>query len=95
MRPSPAPYWPAPGTVPFFDFVNRGGIVYVLFAPKEGFFLFGGVVCVLLVSTMGVGYLLLGVAATLTSARSRCPSQRVGTSVTSLAPSAWFAACRP
>jgi len=34
----------------------------VLFALKEGFFLFGGVVYVLGVSTMSAGYLLLGVA---------------------------------
>jgi hypothetical protein len=55
------------GAVPFFDFVNVGGMVYVLFALKEGFFLVGGMTYVLGVVVMSAGYLLLGAA----SARAR------------------------
>jgi hypothetical protein len=50
------------GAVPFFDFVNVGGMVYALFALKEGAFLVGGLTYVLGVVVMSVGYLLLGVA---------------------------------
>ncbi len=50
------------GAVPFFDFVNVGGMVYALFALKEGFFLAGGMVYVLGVVGMSAGYLLLGAA---------------------------------
>ncbi len=50
--------------VPFFDFVNVGGMVYVLFALKEGVFLVGGMTYVLGVVGMSVGYPLLGVATT-------------------------------
>jgi hypothetical protein len=48
----------------FFDFVNVGGITYVLFSLKEGFFSLGGMVYVLGVVGMSVGYPLLGVATT-------------------------------
>ncbi len=48
--------------VPFFDFVNVGGMTYVLFTLKEGFFLVGGMMYVLGVVGMSAGYLLLGVA---------------------------------
>ena len=50
--------------VPFFDFVNVGGMTYVLFSLKEGFFSPGGMVYVLGVVGMSVGYPLLGVATT-------------------------------
>ncbi len=50
--------------VPFFDFVNVGGMTYVLFSLKQGFFSPGGMVYVLGVVGMSVGYPLLGVAAT-------------------------------
>ncbi len=50
------------GAVPFFDFVNVGGMVYVLFALKEGVFLVGGMIYVLGVVVMSAGYLLLGAA---------------------------------
>lgn len=50
------------GAVPFFDFVNVGGMAYALFALKEGAFLVGGMTYVLGVVIMCVGYLLLGVA---------------------------------
>ncbi len=50
--------------VPFFDFVNVGGMTYVLFSLKEGFFSMGGMVYVLGVVGMSVGYPLLGVATT-------------------------------
>ncbi len=50
------------GAVPFFDFVNVGGMVYALFALKEGAFLAGGMTYVLGVVVMSAGYLLLGVA---------------------------------
>lgn len=52
------------GAVPFFDFLNTGGMVYPLFALKEGFFLFGGLAYVAGAILMSVGYLLLGAAAT-------------------------------
>ena len=48
--------------VPFFDFVNVGGMTYVLFSLKEGYFSLGGMVYVLGVVGMSVGYPLLGVA---------------------------------
>jgi hypothetical protein len=51
-------------SVPFFDFVNVGGMTYVLFSLKEGFFSLGGMVYVLGVVGMSVGYPLLGVATT-------------------------------
>lgn len=51
------------GAVPFFDFLNRGGMVYPLFALKQGFFLFGGLTYVAGAILMSVGYLLLGAAA--------------------------------
>ena len=50
------------GAVPFFDFVNVGGMAYALFALKEGVFLAGGMTYVLGVVVMSAGYLLLGVA---------------------------------
>lgn len=50
------------GAVPFFDFVNVGGMVYALFALKEGTLLVGGMTYVLGVVAMSAGYLLLGVA---------------------------------
>ena len=50
------------GAVPFFDFVNVGGMAYALFALKEGAFLAGGMTYVLGVAVMSAGYLLLGVA---------------------------------
>jgi len=50
------------GAVPFFDFVNVGGMVYALFALKEGTFLVGGMTYVVGVVVMSAGYLLLGVA---------------------------------
>jgi len=50
-------------SVPFFDFVGTGGLVYVLFAlVSAGIFLFGGMVYVVGVVSMSLGYLLLGVA---------------------------------
>lgn len=48
--------------VPFFDFVNVGGMVYVLVALKEGFFLAGAVAYALGAVLMSAGFLLLGVA---------------------------------
>lgn len=48
--------------VPFFDFVNVGGMVYVLVALKEGFFLAGGMAYASGVVLMSAGFLLLGVA---------------------------------
>ena len=48
--------------VPFFDFVNVGGMVYVLVALKEGFFLAGGMAYASGVVLMSAGYFLLGVA---------------------------------
>ena len=50
------------GAVPFFDFVNVGGMVYALFALKEGAFLVGGMTYVLGVVLMSAGYLLVGFA---------------------------------
>ncbi len=50
--------------VPFFDFVNVGGITYVLFSLKEGFFSMGGMAYVLGVVGMSAGYPLLGFATT-------------------------------
>lgn len=52
------------GAVPFFDFVNVGGMVYALFALTEGAFLAGGMTYVLGVVVMSAGYLLLGIATT-------------------------------
>jgi len=50
-------------SVPFFDFVGTGGLIYVLFAlVSAGIFLFGGMVYVVGVVSMSLGYLLLGVA---------------------------------
>ena len=50
-------------SVPFFDFVGTGGLVYVLFAlVSAGIFLFGGMAYVIGVVSMSLGYLLLGVA---------------------------------
>jgi len=50
-------------SVPFFDFVGTGGLVYVLFAlVSAGIFLFGGMVYVAGVVSMSLGYLLLGFA---------------------------------
>ncbi len=51
------------GAVPFFDFLDTGGMVYPLFALKQGAFLFGGLVYVAGAILMSAGYLLLGVAA--------------------------------
>lgn len=48
--------------VPFFDFVNVGGMVYVLVALGDGVFLPGGVAYALGVVLMSAGYFLLGVA---------------------------------
>ena len=48
--------------VPFFDFVNVGGMTYVLFSLKQGFFSLGGMVYVLGVVGMSLGYPLLGIA---------------------------------
>jgi len=50
------------GAVPFFDFLNTGGMVYPLFALKQGAFLFGGLVYVAGAILMSAGYLLLGAA---------------------------------
>ncbi|MDP9480206.1 MAG: hypothetical protein M3R38_31850 [Actinomycetota bacterium] len=51
------------GAVPFFDFLNTGGMVYPLFALKQGVFLFGGLAYVAGAILMSTGYLLLGAAA--------------------------------
>ena len=51
------------GAVPFFDFINVGGMVYPLFALKQGVFLFGGLAYVAGALLMSAGYLLLGGAA--------------------------------
>lgn len=51
------------GAVPFFDFLNTGGMVYPLFALTQGIFLFGGLTYVAGAILMSAGYLLLGVAA--------------------------------
>lgn len=51
------------GAVPFFDFLNTGGMVYSLFALKQGVFLFGGLTYVAGAMVISAGYLLLGAAA--------------------------------
>ena len=52
--------------VPFFDFLDTGGMVYPLFALKQGIFLFGGLVYVAGAILLSAGYLLLCGAAART-----------------------------
>ncbi len=58
------------GAVPFFDFLNTGGMVYSLFALKQGVFLFGGLAYVAGAMVMSAGYLLLGAAAARAGVRT-------------------------
>lgn len=48
--------------LPFFDFVNTGGLVYVLVALQEGYLLPGPAAYALGVALMSAGYLLLAAA---------------------------------
>lgn len=59
------------GAVPFFDFASAGGVMYVLVALKEGFFLVGGVAYALGLSLMSAGYVLIGVAMLRSGASAR------------------------